>query len=427
MTDTVESAPISTDSRPSLRKLLASQLKILRPHAKRLGHRLLPNLILHPDETGLEDYIESDAQENVETRVPEREKFSVAAIWAVEVYGPSEIDALYENISRLGWDREPFESIFPGATHWINEQRMYGSIGSFNVGVVTRKGDNRFISRNKLYAVLPPEVDYLLAYLYQISASLTCLRIGFVLTDEAGALYQKALDTNLRTKRKIDKPGRILYEGVVNSKIKLIASIRTQYRKIAVDWMKKELPGFFCRASDGNRIPTAELMFTDLESIFEDEIDNPEKTYFDWRRVVINSSFLSTWTSKACNGLQFVADECEGDERYHTMIALKTSSVSDAALRIKGGKTKSGLVNFSDDYVGGFLVLFSANAFLREAERTVKLARERLKLNKGRNNILKVLQGIENYFTESIGQPSIAAELLKGTSLYTILGVGSVA
>lgn len=415
MADTDESDSISTDSRQPFRKLLNSRLEKLWPHAKRFGHRLLPNLILHPNETRLASYAEDDEKENTETRIPEGENFSLAAIWAVEVYGPSEIENLYENLLRLGWNRERFGNSYPGASHWINEQRMYGSRGSFNLGVVTRKGDNRFISRNKLHAALPPEVDYLITYLYQISASLTCLRVGFVLTDDAGVLYNEALNTNLKTQRQVEKPGRISYHGVVNSKIKLIAATRVRYRKIASDWMKKELPGFFCGAPDGNRIPTAELMFTDLESIFEDEKGPPEKNYFDWRKIVINASFLSTWTSKACDGLQFVADEFEGDERYHTVIALKTSSVPDTALRIKGGKTKSSLVNFAEDYVGGFLVLFSAMAFLREAERTVKLAREQLKLNKGRNNILKILQGIESYFTESIGQPSIAAELLNAS------------
>ncbi len=351
-----------------------------------------------------------DDEENRESRLPEGEDLTVAAIWAVEVYGPSEIESLYQNLTRLGWDRSRI-GVDNNAVDWINEQRMYGSVGNFNVGVVTRKGDNRFFVSDRIFAGLPPEVDYLLVYLYQLSASLTCLRIGFVIKDESGNRYRDAIEKTHKTQRLVDNKNRIYYEGVANSKIKEISSVRIGYRKIAADWVKKELPGFFCRAQDGNKIPTAELIFTKKESLFGKDDPNSGRPYFDWRRVVVNAAHEGHWTAEEFDELQMAMDDCHGNERYHTIIALKTSSVNAEKMKYRGEPNKSSYVSLCEDHFGGALVYIAGLAFLREIFRSIKVAREGLQLNTKKLDVLQKLNLIENFLSDSIGKPSIVSEL----------------
>ena len=374
------------------------------------GHRISPKLIFHPNETSLRDYRRRDDEENLESQLPDGEVLSVAAIWAVEVYGPSEIDSLYKNLTRLGWG-SPRIGGRHNAVDWINEQRMYGSVGNFNIGVVTRKGDNRFLFGERTFAILPQGVDYLRVYLYQLSASLTCLRIGFVIKDGFDIGYRDAIDREYKTQRIAQRRGLIYYEGVVNSKIKEISRIRVEYRKIATDWISKELPGFFCGAQDGNRIPTAELIFTDKQFLFGKEDPNSESSNFNWRRIVINSAHDSEWTAEGFDALQMVMDECAGNERYHTVIALKTSSVSSENMRHRGEPNKSSYVSLCEENFGGALVYMAGLAFLREIGRSIKVAREELKLNSKKSDVIRKLVVIENFISNSIGKPSIAAEL----------------
>jgi hypothetical protein len=375
-----------------------------------LAHRILPNLIFHPNEMSMPDHREKDDEKNLESQLPEGEALTVAAIWAVEVYGPSEIDSLYKNLTRLGWNR-PRIGDSNNVVDWVNEQRMYGSVGSFNVGVVTRKGDNRFFGSNRIFAALPLEVDYLLVYLYQLSASLTCLRIGFVIKDEFDKKYRNVIEKNHKTQRIVQGRKRIYYEGVENSKIKEISEIRIAYRKIAADWIKKDLPGFFCRAQDGNRIPTAELIFTDKEFLFGKDDPDSGLPYFSWRRIVVNAVHEGQWTAEGFDGLQMAMDEFHGNERYHTVIALKTSAVSSESVRCHGEPSKSAYVSLCEDYFGGALVYMAGLAFLREISRSIKIAREDLKLNTKKSDVLQKLEIIENFISESIGKPSIASEL----------------
>lgn len=382
-------------------------LKKLRVFA----HRISPNLILHPNETSLRNFSNKDAEENLESRLPEGEDLSVSAIWAVEVYGPSEVDSLYQNLVRLGWDNYRIGGDY-SAVKWINEQRMYGSVGNFNIGVVTRRGDNRFLISDRIFAVLPPEVDYLLVYLYQLSASLTCLRIGFVIKDEFSNGYRDAIEKEHKTQRVVQGKGRIYYDGVINSKIKEISTVRVKYRKIAADWVKKELPGFFCRAEDENKIPTAELVFTKKELLFgKDEVDS-RRPYFDWRRIIVNPTHDGPWTAEKIDGLQLVMDEYNGSERYHTVIALQTSLVSAEKMQYRGEPSKSSYISLCEDYLGGALVYIAGLAFLREIGTSIKVAREELQLSNSKLGVLKKLRIIENFLSGSIGKPSIATELL---------------
>ena len=112
-----------------LTKKIASNASIkfqwLKKKVQRLqldAYFLFPNLLNNPDKESREYYEESDRKTNVETRVPTDEKLRTSAIWAVEFFGPSEIDSLYKNLLRLDWNNSRQGSNAPGPIDWIKEQ-----------------------------------------------------------------------------------------------------------------------------------------------------------------------------------------------------------------------------------------------------------------------------------------------------------------
>lgn len=212
-----------------------------------------------------------------------------------------------------------------------------------------------------------------------------------MIKDEFSERYREVIEKTHKTQRVAQGKGRIYYEGVVNSKIKEISGIRIGYRKIAADWIKKELPGFFCRAQDWNRIPTAELIFTDKELLFGKDEPSSGSAHFLWRRIIINAVHEGQWTAEEFEGLQMAMDECSGNERYHTVIALKTSSVSAEKMRYRGEPSKSAYVSLCEDHFGGALVYMAGLAFLREIGRSIKIAREELQLNTKKVDVLSKL------------------------------------
>lgn len=382
--------------------------------ARRKAYFWFPNVIASPYTGDREYYDDRDLKENLLTRIPDGEVLSVQAMWGVEVFGPSEIDALYANLHRLGWDTRRTGHDFPGAAHWIREQRMYGSVGNYNIGVVTRKAEKRYLGTYHS-APMPDEAEYLLVSVHQLSASLTCVRIGFVLSEEAGSWYQQELTKDRKTtKVPMRTKGAINIYGVEHLKARGIDASRTRYRTLVTDWFKRELPGFFSNAKDGIRLPTAEFLTTEMEMCFlSAQREQQNESYLNWHRLVLNVSSTSAWTSASCQGLQLVMDEQVDDARFHSIIALRTTDVSDIQLKYHGGRVRTAFAAFCNDQIGGTLVAYASIAFLREADRTVKLTRERLRGSNEDKNVLEVLKNIECYFTDSIGQPAIARELLK--------------
>lgn len=164
------------------------------------AHCWLPNTIVSPHGSEKIFFDEKDLKDNKGTRVPENEALDVPMVWGAEVYGPTEIDALYVNLSKLGWDRDRLSGSGNSAARWIREQRLYGRGGWYNIGYVSRKTDKRFCPRD-YFAPMPDVVEHLTVKIYQLTPSLTCVLIGFALTNAAGQWYQQELSEDRRTTR----------------------------------------------------------------------------------------------------------------------------------------------------------------------------------------------------------------------------------
>lgn len=379
------------------------------------AHCWLPNTIGPPHGSEKAFFDKEDLKDNKETRVPEGEALDVQMVWGAEVYGPAEIDALYANLSKLGWDSERLFGQNDSAVRWIREQRLYGAGGMYNIGHVSRKTDMRFALRD-YFASMPDAVEHLTVEIYQLTPSLTCVLIGFAMTEEAGKWYQQELSEDRQTKR-ASGPGKtsVSILGVEHLKVKAIRKTRERYRLQATTWFGEHLPGFFSHAGDKSQLPTAELITTQVELCLLDSRRSDDESLFNWRRLILNAGPMDVWTCSSCAGLQLVIGKLEDKLRFHTLIALRVSDVSDKQVEYLGGRQRRSFNAFCSDQVGGILAHYAGIAVLMESASMVKLSREKLKAKHGGRNVISVLEDIMRFFTQSMGQPTIAAELQKAS------------
>lgn len=384
----------------------ASSTRRLVPGLKRWLHYRFPNIAAFQEPEARNRVQSRDAKKNLETRVPPEEELRQRALWGVEIFGPTEIDGLYSALKRLEWDEDG--PIRPGDSvlKWISEQRMYGSEGARNLGVIHRKGQKKFLPIGR-HAPIPDVVDYMHGYVYQVSPSITAVILCFVLFDESSTLYESVLNSDHTTiNERHQRNGGYRVLGVEHIKRSAIEDVRTKSRAIVSNWFQENLPGYFSLALDGNRLPTAELLTNIRQSILVENLaaarDEPE-----WARLMKNFGIRNTWALCGFDGLSLAWDETEGQSRFHMIVQLRTDFVKEEHLR----GTRS-YTTFVSDHIEGVLVHFAVIAALREVVRTLRLTRDTLSAESiGRHAVLRTVGQIRAFFVKSIGLPTMTSEL----------------
>lgn len=369
----------------------------------------LPNLIPfpYPDES---DYLrQREAKDNPATQVPTDERVRQIAVWGIEIYGPAEIDGLHLAIKSLGWNKE---DLFPNGnpSTWIHEQRTYGSEGNLNLGIIKSPNKKRSFGRVRS-APLPDSVDYAHGQVYQLSPSITAIIICFVLEDEASRTYQEQLNLDRNTEYEPLKTGYSLH-GVEHIKRRAIDQARTKSRAQVIEWFGTHLPGFFSRAQNDNRLPTAELITTNNQPLFA-EGTTKRVTLPDWIRLLSPFGHREAWTLKDFDGLTLSWTESDVDLRYHGIFNLQTNRLTGDHLKYRGDPGDSAHSSFVDDHVKGILVNFAAIAALREIIRLLRLTPGSLAVeSKSRRGTVMCLEQIQLFFDRSVGVPAITSELV---------------
>ena len=379
------------------------------------AHWLLPNTLPGPYGDGDRAYREKrDSEANAASRVPAEEELRVPVIWGAELFGPAEAEALYASLTRLKWSsgggwRED------GAADWIRHQRSYGAGGGwYNVDVVAREQDRQrwFMLHN--FAQLPDDVDHLRARFFQITPSLTCALIGFVLKDEAARSYERELNRDRKSVRQRSGRGwSISTLDPSHRKRDSLEVARARLRAIAGSWFKDNLPGYFCGRSI-DRLPTAELITTKTHRLLSPDSEAATSVWFGWQRLIANASPFDVWTSEDCQGLQFsMSNRLRGDEeQFHMVVSLCAADVPAKSLEVYGGPEQMAYVSYSHEYLDGILSNYAALAFLKEASKDVRSSRSELTVNKLANRkCVRVLDQIQSFFDRSLGAPAVAVEL----------------
>lgn len=379
------------------------------------AHWLFPNALPGPYGKGDREYRERrDSEANAASRVPVEEELRVPVIWGAELFGPAEAEALYASLTRLKWSsgggwRED------GAADWIRHQRSYGAGGGwYNVDVVVRQQDRQRWLMLHNFAQLPDDVDHLRARFFQITPSLTCALVGFVLKDEAARSYERELNKDRKSIRQRSGRGwSISTLDPSHRKRDAIQVARARLRAIAGSWFKDNMPGYFCGRSI-DRLPTAELITTKAHRLLSPDSEAATSVWFGWQRLIANTSPFDVWTSEDCQGLQLsMSNNLRADEeQFHMVVSLCTEEVPDKSVEVYGGRERTAYVSFCHERLDGILSNYAALAFLREASKDVRSSRSELTVSKlASRKCVHVLDQIQSIFDRSLGAPAVAAEL----------------
>ncbi|WP_417241039.1 hypothetical protein [Celeribacter halophilus] len=164
-------------------------------------HARYPNVIPNPYGEDKSHYRERDAENNAKTALDENVSLRLGCIMVSEIFGPSEIETLYEGLEKIGWDREKVPVRDESNIDWLKKQRLYGSEGTMRLGRIHRPEEVKKYVGVRYTADFPKEFSSLLVNIAQLTPSITCLSVGFILTDDASLEYANAINEPAKTIR----------------------------------------------------------------------------------------------------------------------------------------------------------------------------------------------------------------------------------
>lgn len=401
--------PAAASSSPPAESKTAPETR-LQKIARKLRwrmHWIAPNHIPAREDSGF--LKANELKSNEESRVAPSQELRVPALWAVEIFGPNETDDLYASLKSLGWSAGMRKNE-GGALTWVRAQRAYGHAGSYyNVGLVTRTGDrHRFLSDSN-EAAIPDEVDYLLVRIFQVVPAVTAVVVCFVLKTDAARRYESELNLDRRSSYQRGPRWRVTRREPSHTKQLAIQNARAQFRALAYQWFKQNLPGFFARQRWATRLPVAELLITRSENVLA---NRSTSRHFDWKRIVINVAAYDTWTSKSTPALMLAAQPARwpSEEENHWTVGLCTESLPPDRLQTYGGGPGA-VVYICHETLDGVMAYYSVATFLMEAARDLKVTREELGLGAIKRGSLGTVEYIQEFFNRNGGVPTMAREL----------------
>lgn len=377
------------------------------------AHFRFPNKIRSPLRSDTLHYKKQDAIDNTESKIPLEENLRIQYIWASEFYGPNEIDSLYAGLARLGWSSNADTVRTKDPVEWIKNCRMYGTIGYLNIGLVQHPDKQHWQPSNHT-APLPTELEYLHVEVSQISPSLTCLTIGFKLDPRHTRIFEEILNSDQVTKfeRHKGQHGYTILDPE-NLKARAINRARANARGIALEWIEQNLPGIFCSAKNGNRLPTAELLTMSNATPFPDRNEFPNAPR-GWQRIVSVERSFGAWTCDDYEGLRLVLHELKGDLKFHIIAALKTSELPKEKIQYMSNTNDNAYIQYCNEQLTGIITHNAIVALLLEMRASLGVAKDEFNTKKSKHkNIQSTLKTLEEFFEESMGFPAVTQELLK--------------
>lgn len=376
-------------------------------------HARYPNVIPNPYGEDKTYYRERDAETNAKSALDEDVSLELGCIMVSEIFGPNEIETLYDGLEKIGWDRERTPVRDESNIEWLKKQRLYGSEGRMPLGWIHRPEEAKKYVGVRYTAEFPKQFSSLLVTISQLTPSTTCLSIGFVLTDEAAIEYSNAINEPAKTTRVPKRRSRAYsIMGVEHVKEERVRRIRQKYRNIGIEWLSKNFPGFFSAHCVSSQFPTAE--FLSLEQFTPFDKDAPrDRGWEHWSRFVNIEHDFRSWTCSSVPSLKFSFDAARRDKiSNHMTVALRWDTLSDEDLNTYGGNSLGSRTFFANERLDGIIARYALAAYLRELLRSLKETRQSLSARSKARSSTSEVEKISAFFRRSIGVPSIAREVL---------------
>jgi hypothetical protein len=408
MTENLPATTPSADDRapdkPSRESLVA--------RVRRAAYRKFPLYFSDPDyQRNLTGWRKRDAKKNAETQPPEDECVDVRCMWTDEFYTPSHIDGLLSGFSALEWDKDDDGALSGNPAVWVRHLREQPRGGGwFNLGQINRPGKKRFFEMART-APLPPSAEYALGKIYSLTSSITCVVIGFVLTDEASRRYDRALRQTYETYLEPHGRGHSIHDPS-SQKQKAIEAARARLRAETADWFRKYLPGLFASGHLNDTFPTCEFLTLRRAEPFPHRGEGHPRPaeflhlldlYFD----------MDAWKSDDIAGLRFsMSSPRDRADRFHAVAAIAEGDLSEDKLRVYGGLNRPSVAYYFNEQIQALLSRWALLAMLSGYERHLNAVRDSATLRSGgRLAPLGLLQTLRTLILQSVDISAVATEL----------------
>lgn len=275
--------------------------------------------------------------------------------------------------------------------------------GWLNLGLIDHPGTQRFLGHHRT-APLPDDVEYAIGALYGLTSSITCIVMGFVLTEE----YSRRFDQALRRKHQTycaptrRSRGYRIYSPV-HQKEAEIRSIRSAIRKASAGWFRTYLPGLFSSGALKGEIPTCEFVTLHKARPFPKKVQGgamPE----EYLQLLDMDYDSDAWESTDMAGLKFAWPMLRDREnRFHAIIATNEGDIDQEKLRAYGGADdRLSYVAYVDEHVNDLLSRWSLLAVLSGFERHLNATRDSATLRPdGRQKPVGLLEALGALISQS--------------------------
>lgn len=376
-------------------------------------HARFPNSIPNPYGEDKAYDSKCDAEGNAKSAIDAGVSLKLGCIMVSEIFGPNEIEALYEGLEKIGWDRERVPVRDDSNIAWLKKQRLYGSEGTMPLGSVLRPEDAKKYVGVRYTADFPKEFSSLLVNISQLTPSTTCLSVGFILTEDASLEYANAINEPAKTTR-VPKRRFKAYSimQVEHMKEERVRRIREKYRKVGISWLSKNFPGFFSEHCESSHSPTVEFLLLDGFTPFDKDAPK-DRGWGHWSRFVNIDNDFGSWTSSSVPSLRFSFDAGRRDNiPNHMTVALRWDVLTEEDLKTYSGDSLGNRTYFATQHLNGIIAKYALASYLRELLRSLKETRQSLSVRSKARPSASEVEQISAFFRRSIGVPSIAREVL---------------
>jgi hypothetical protein len=376
-------------------------------------HARYPNVIPNPYGEDKAYYRKRDAERNAKSALDEDVTLRLGCIMVSEIFGPNEIETLYDGLQKIGWDKERILVRDGSNTDWLKTQRLYGSEGTMPLGWIHRPDDAKKYVDVRYTAEFPKEFSSLLVTISQLTPSTTCMSVGFVLTEEAALEYANAINEPAKTTR-VPKRRFRAYSimDVAHVKEERVRRIRQKYRNIGIGWLSKNFPGFFSEHCESSHFPTVEFLSLDGFTPFDKDAPK-DRGWGHWSRFVNIDHDFGSWTSSSVPSMRFSLDAGRRENTpNHMTVALRWDTLSEEDLKTYGGDSLGSRTYFANDHLYGIIARYALASYIRELLRSLKQTRQSLSVRSKERRSTSEVEQISAFFRRSIGVPSIAREVL---------------
>lgn len=348
-----------------------------------------------------------DPKWNESSSVPEGERVDLHCVWGVEFYTPSHFDGLVSSFERLARDM-PWQGVSRhDPADWLRSLRPSRFSGGWlNLDPFAPTEEMIYAIGAQYRVPMPEQFRYAKAMMHSVSASLTALVVGFVLTDEHSKSIHEVLQQDRESSLIPKGLGYTVYDPA-NQKKDDLKRLRDEHAAAITDWFGDQFPGVFSSGTQNGRVPTCELITTRQAVPFPTQVEREGSMGHFMGLLGIDIGWYA-WKSADTAGLRF--GTIFGSQ-HHAAMAVREDELT-AAMGEDSESSRSARVQDVELEAGEVVLAWAITVLIDECTTQIVKARNtQLQKIKSRDRAAAVLEDIENEMLAAADVTAVAVEL----------------